>query len=99
MGYRIPTEAVIVMIAAIGGLAKYMHEYMIAVHPKFVLSMLAANIITSGFSGFMFATLAEYMGLGERMIFVCAGLGGFASSATMDFIREMIVSRMTPPKL
>jgi len=96
---RLPVEAVVVFISACGGIARYLNQYLTAAHPQFVIGMLFANIFVSAFSGFMAATLAESFGISEKLVYLSAGVGGFLGASTMDFVRSVIASRLTPPRL
>jgi hypothetical protein len=68
-------------IAAFGGVAKYLKEYLAGA--SFSIQLLLANTVVSGFSGYMFAQVALIMK--PDWAFVVAGMGGFAGSAAMDF--------------
>jgi len=98
MQNRIPPEVLYVIIAAAGGISKYLNEYL-GGGTAFRFSMMISHIIVSGFSGFIFALVAEHMNFSPRLVYVCAGVGGFMGAATIDYIRYFLSSRFSPPKL
>jgi fluoride ion exporter CrcB/FEX len=88
MKENIPPEIMYVVTASIGGVAKYMHEYIKS--KKFSIQMLLANIFVSAFSGYMFASFAVFLGMEQTVAYSMGGLGGFMGVRALDFIEDFI---------
>jgi hypothetical protein len=88
MKENLPVEVLYVIIAAIGGGARYLSLYING--ERFRLSMLCANLLLSGFSGFMFSLFGGSLGLESDIIYVMAGIGGFMGTETVKFIASKL---------
>lgn len=87
----VPTEVIATIFAIVGGLAKYLHNYIQG--KPFVFAVLFANLIVSGFSGFMFAQFAQVVGASEKVQFISAGIGGFMGAAAIDLIQTWLLDK------
>ena len=85
------TETIYVLVSAMGGVAKYLNEYMNT--GKFHLGMFVANIFLSGFSGIMFKLFGESLGLNHNMLFMLAGVGGFMSSSALSLLANVVAKK------
>lgn len=88
MNNHLPIELFYTAIAVIGGIARYLSGYVNG--QRFKLSILLASAFVSGFGGFMFALFGQTMQLPDPMLFVMAGIGGFFSEQTLEFILENV---------
>mgnify|MGYP003436553482 FL=1 len=81
-----------VVIACIGGIAKYLQGYLKG--RKFSLAHLLASCFVSGFSGFIFALFGKAMNLPADYLYVTAGVGGFMGSSAIDLVAESIKRKL-----
>lgn len=81
-------ELVYTAVASAGGIAKYLNEYIKT--DVFNWKFLIANIVVSGFSGYMFASFGLFLGLEIPVAYSLAGMGGFMGSRAIDFIEDFI---------
>lgn len=88
---KLPIEALYVVLAAVGGAARYLVGY--TREEKFKLSIFAASIIISGFSGYMFALLGISLNLPPAMLFMMAGTGGFFGEQTMKLVLDYVKTK------
>lgn len=72
-------------IAAFGGVAKHLSEYLRG--STFRLRQLFANIVTSGFSGYIFAEIA--FNLNPEWTHIAAGVGGYMGAQGLDFVSDV----------
>ncbi len=85
----IPVQAFYAVIAATGGVARYLNSYKDGqIH--FSLSVFVASAFVAGFSGLMFALLGDSMSLPNPLPHIMAGVGGFFGDQTMKFIMEYL---------
>lgn len=88
---HIPAEIIYGFIAVGGGIARYLNGYVDG--HKFRLGIFLAAACVAGFSGYMFALLANSMSLPSPMPQIFAGVGGFFGEQTMKLILETISRR------
>lgn len=88
------TKQTFVMIAAVGGIAKHMSEYLKGA--KFRIRQLLANTIVSGFSGYVFAEAAFQ--LNPEWSHVSAGIGGYMGAQALDFVFLLVKERFNRGK-
>lgn len=93
--HKIPPEWVYALLAMVGGAARYLNMYLVT--GKFQWGNLVANIIISGFSGFIFGLVANTMALPQTMSLVFAGVGGFMGSNALEFLSAQVTKRMRLP--
>ena len=86
------TNVTFVLLAAGGGIARYLHNYTHGT--KFHLSMFLANAVISGFSGLMFAYAAESAQFPPSFLYVSAGIGGFMGHSALEWLSEFIKNRI-----
>lgn len=84
------SEAMIAILSALGGLARYLNTY---IHGgKLQFWKLAAHVIVAAFAGYIFGHAALSSGLGYDMVLVGSGLGGWlgpgAVDLALDFLRK-----------
>mgnify|MGYP001609976166 FL=1 len=73
-----------IMISMLGGLAKYAQVYIET--EKFSWRIFIAQLVLSGFSGILFLSMAEGLGLSQNMKGVFAGVGGYMGGDAVKFI-------------
>jgi hypothetical protein len=84
-------EFIYVLIAVMGGVARYLYNYING--QKFRLSVFLASAVVAGFSGSMFLLWGIYIGAGPALQGVMAGMGGFFGEQTMKLILELWTQR------
>lgn len=90
---KIRPEYIYALLAAFGGGARYLNIYL--TNGKFSWGNFIANLLVSGFSGLMFAFMAESMNFPQQILFVSAGIGGFMGHNALEFLATYIKGRMT----
>jgi hypothetical protein len=70
-----------VVVAAVGGVAKHLSEYLRGA--KFNWRILLANVFVSAFSGYVFAEV--FIQLMPNWSYAAAGIGGYMGSQALDF--------------
>ncbi len=88
------TKHTFILIAAIGGIAKHLSEYLKG--STFRIRQLIANTIVSGFSGYIFAEAAYQMN--PEWSHVAAGIGGYMGAQALDFVFYVIKERFDKNK-
>ena len=88
---RATTELLYVLVSAMGGVAKYLNEYLAG--GKFHWGLFVANIVLSGFSGLMFKLFGESIGLNHNILFMFAGVGGFMSSSSLNLLANVLTKK------
>lgn len=89
---KIPVQALYVVIAGMGGVARYLNSYKDGqVH--FSLPVFIASALVAGFSGLMFALLGDSMSLPNPLPHIMAGVGGFFGDQTMKFLMEYLAKK------
>lgn len=78
------------LLAAIGGIARYLHIYMQT--GNFKIGFFIAHVFISAFSGYMFAEFALFIGIKETGLFLFAGIGGFLGTKALEVIENHIFS-------
>lgn len=86
------TDLVFAALAGMGGVAKYLHQYINGA--TFQVSIFVANIFISGFSGLMFSHLGRAVGLSQELLFVCAGVGGAAGWQVIEHMMAVLKDKM-----
>jgi len=74
-----------------GGIARYLNSYKTG--HTFKLSIFFASAFVAGFSGYMFALIAETLHLPTPFPHVFAGVGGFFGDQAMKFIWEYLTTK------
>lgn len=90
---RFPIEWFYIVLAAAGGASRYLQQYVNG--QPFSISIFSANIVLSGFSGFMFAVFGQTMNLPPQMLYVLAGVGGFMGANTLEFLSALLKAKMS----
>lgn len=88
---QLPIELLVVFIATMGGIARYLNGYTNGV--PFRLSVFLASGVVAGFSGWMFALFGQSLQMPQEMLFVMAGTGGFFGEQTLKYIMESITNK------
>jgi len=84
---KIPAELFYVILAAVGGTARYLQAYLN--EGKFAIKHFCAHIVISAFSGYMFYQFAfNFLSLPETVIPVVAGLGGWMGVESMKMLED-----------
>lgn len=91
---ELDTKHTFVIIAAVGGVAKHLSEYLKG--STFRMRQLIANTIVSGFSGYVFAEAAYQ--LNPEWSHVAAGVGGYMGAQALDFVFYVIKERFDKNK-
>lgn len=86
-----PIEIFYVLMAVIGGVARYLNSYVQG--ERFNFAIFLASAFVSGFGGLMFAFLGQSMNMPQPMIYVMAGIGGFFSEQTLKLIFERVTNK------
>lgn len=79
------------IIAAVGGAARYLNLYLTT--GQFLWPYFLANVLISGFSGLMFALMGKSMNMPIEFLYVCAGVGGFMGTNTLEWLAAIIQKR------
>lgn len=88
---KLPPELIYVIIAMVGGMARYLNSFTNGSPFKF--SILIASAFVAGFSGLMFALLGQSLDMAHTTQFVMAGIGGFFGEQTLKFILERFIKK------
>ena len=89
---KIPPELLYVVVAIIGGIARYLNGYTNGT--PFKLSVFLASGFVAGFSGWMFAQMGIAMGWPNGFLFILAGMGGFFGEQSMKLLMELVEKRI-----
>ncbi len=89
-----PVQAIYMMVAVVGGVARYFNSFADGKVP-FKLSILLASAFAAGFSGLMFALVGDSMHLPNPIPHIMAGVGGFFGDQTMKLILEYVSKKAT----
>lgn len=84
----IPVHALYVIVAAVGGIARYLNSYISG--QRFSLTIFIASAFIAGFSGLMFALVGDSLALPNPMPHIMAGVGGFFGDQTMKLVLEYV---------
>lgn len=91
--FYLPPEFVYVMIAAIGGTARYLNIYLN--EGTFAWRHFIAHVIVSSFSGYMFYHFAvDIMGAPETYISVIAGMGGWMGVEALKMLEIYLKKKL-----
>lgn len=86
---KVPTEIVYVAVAAFGGIARYLQFYLM--EGAFAWRHFIAHVLVSCFSGYMFFQFAtDVLGLGDDVIPVIAGMGGWMGVEALKLLESTI---------
>lgn len=88
----IPVQAFYVLIAGLGGMARYLNSFKDG-HAHFSLAIFFASAFVAGFSGLMFALLGDSLALPNPIPHIMAGVGGFFGDQTLKFIMEYLTKK------
>lgn len=80
-----------IALAVIGGVARYLDEY-IRTGKTFSGPALLANGFVSGFSGYMCAEIA--MRTNPDWALISAGVGGYLGTQALEYVREIVFKRL-----
>lgn len=87
--HKIPTELIYVVMAAVGGIARYLQSYLS--EGEFAWHHLLAHTFVSAFSGYMFYQFAfNILHLGQGSLPVVAGLGGWMGVEALKLLETLI---------
>lgn len=90
---KLPTEALIVILAVGGGVSRYLNGYLNGVPFRFLA--FVSSTFVSGFSGYMFALLGISMNFPGPILFMLAGCGGFFGDQTMKLVMDFVTNKIT----
>lgn len=90
---EIPIYLIYVLIAVVGGMARYFNSFADGKIP-FKLSIFFASAFAAGFSGMMFALLGDSFMLPNPLPHIMAGVGGFFGEQTMKLVLEYTAGRV-----
>lgn len=91
---KIPTEALYVFIAAVGGCARYLQNYI--QEDEFSLKHMFAHLFVSAFSGYMFYQFSHSLSiLPLNLEPVLAGMGGWMGVAALQFLEKILKNRIS----
>lgn len=89
---KIPAQAVYVIIAISGGVARYFNSFATG-QMRFSVGIFLASAFAAGFSGMMFALLGDSLHMPYPLPHIMAGVGGFFGDQTMKFLLEYFTKR------
>lgn len=85
---ELPAQLIYIILASVGGMARYLNEY--KDKGKFSLALFCASAFMAGFSGLMFALVGDSLSLPNPMPHIMAGVGGFFGDQTMKLVLEYV---------
>lgn len=91
--WHFPIEWLYALLAATGGGARYLNMYLNS--GKFLWTNFIANLFISGFSGLMFAFMAESMNMPPMVLYIFAGVGGFMGHNALEFLASYLKTRIS----
>lgn len=87
------TELLWLVLAATGGIAKYIDSYLkTGVVPR--VGLLVGHAVVSGFSGYMVAQVA--LRTAPDWALVAAGVGGYLGTQGLDWLSTVLKKRLDP---
>lgn len=90
---KIPAELLYVVIAAIGGTARYLQHYL--TEDNFIWPHFVAHIFVSMFSGYMFFHFAtDIVGMPETSVAIFAGLGGWMGVESLKMLESILKKKL-----
>lgn len=89
---KIPTEIMYVIVAAAGGVARYLQHYLN--DGGFTWQHFFAHVIVSSFSGYMFYNFASgILNMPNNTVAIFAGLGGWMGVEALKMLESIIKKR------
>ena len=85
------TELVWILLAMMGGVARYLDTYLKSGNPP-QWGRAVTHALVSGFSGYMVAQVA--LRVHPEWALVAAGVGGYLGTQGLDFVTEVIKKRL-----
>jgi hypothetical protein len=90
---KLPAEALYVVVAAVGGTARYLQHYLN--EGNFTFRHFVAHIFVSAFSGYMFFSFAiNILGFDEKSMAIVAGLGGWLGVEAMKMMEAVLKKKL-----
>lgn len=90
---KVPAEIVYVLVAAAGGVARYLQHYLN--DGGFTWQHFIAHVIVSSFSGYMFYNFANnVLGFPDNTVAIFAGLGGWMGVEALKMLESIIKKRL-----
>lgn len=89
-----PPQAFYMMVAVVGGVARYLNSFANGNVP-FKLSIFLASAFVAGFSGLMFALVGDSLSMPNPIPHIMAGVGGFFGDQTMKLVMEYVSKKTT----
>lgn len=90
--FTLTTEVAWVLLAMIGGVARYLDTYLKSGNaPK--VGLLITHALVSGFSGYMVAQVM--LKVQPDWALIAAGIGGYLGTQGMDFLTRVMKKRIT----
>lgn len=91
-------EIVYVLLAAFGGMARYLQQYYLD-ERKFAWRHMFVHMIISAFSGYMFYQFGITMlNLPSEMMPIIAGMGGWMGVSALKFLEDALLKRLKDKK-
>lgn len=90
---KIPAEIIYVLVAAAGGVARYLQHYLN--EGTFTWQHFFAHVIVSSFSGYMFYSFASgILGMPDSTVSIFAGLGGWMGVEALKMLETIIKNKI-----
>ena len=90
---KVPAELLYVVIAAVGGIARYLQHYLS--EGTFTWQHFIAHVFVSSFSGYMFYSFAvNVFGFPDSTVAIFAGIGGWMGVEALKMLETLIKDRM-----
>lgn len=91
--HKLSIEVVYVLIAALGGVTRYLQFYLN--EGQFAWRHFCAHTLISSFSGYMFYQFgSNVIGLPDSSIAVVAGLGGWMGVESLKFLEGILKKKL-----
>ena len=89
----VPIQIIYVVIAVVGGMARYFNSFAEG-KTHFRMSIMLASAFAAGFSGMMFALVGDSLHLPYPISHIMAGVGGFFGEQTMKLVLEYVSNKV-----